>query len=178
MFSLLFSSFHIFIFFTWRNIHTADRDVNFLKRLNDAGKILFHRRFEPDPEQRVDDQVKGVPDEMRLRREIGEGGDVHGLTLATERLSHRRRSLGVEHSRSVALQRRETLRGQWNACSHKVVWDTLQYLQGWKDSKIWLQSQFLKISKSPFNWLTYKERTILDMSQFRPPKNYYHIFGK
>ena len=24
----------------------------------------------------------------------------------------------------------------------KVVWDTLQYLQEWKDSKIWLQPQF------------------------------------
>ena len=36
---------------------------------------------------------------------------------------------------------------KWTCKTIKVVWDTLQYLLGWKDSKLWLQP-VLEISKS------------------------------
>lgn len=66
---------------TGRNVHATDGDFYFPKRLYDAGKSLFHRGFEPEAKQSVDNEVVRILDEMRLRGEITQEGEIHTLTL-------------------------------------------------------------------------------------------------
>lgn len=66
---------------TGRNVHATDGDFHFPKRLYDAGKSLFHRRFEPEAKQSVDNEVVRILDEMRLRGEIAQEGKIHALAL-------------------------------------------------------------------------------------------------
>ena len=63
-----------------------------------AGELGSDGRGEAEAEERVDDEVVGVDDEVRHRREERQEGQVHPLTLAAEALKQGLgRLLRVEH---------------------------------------------------------------------------------
>lgn len=67
--------------YTGRNVHATYGDFHFLKRLYDAGKSIFHRGFEPEAKQSIDNEVVRILDQMRLRGEITQKGKIQTLAL-------------------------------------------------------------------------------------------------
>ncbi len=89
---------------TWRDIDADDGQGALQQGRDDTGELGARRALEAKAEERVDDQVVRVPDEVRVRREVRQERDVHLLALRHQVVEQRLvRLLRVEKGRFVAL---------------------------------------------------------------------------
>jgi len=91
---------------TRRNVNAGDRDTAFDHSLDNRGHVgLRCRTAKPAAEQRVDDDVVGAGNEVRLRRHVRQERDVLQLALLRQFAVERRLgcSARVEDGRTIVL---------------------------------------------------------------------------